>query len=103
MYLQMKGRNLSRDEIESQFHGEARLQIALSKMEGYQPNKKAARFNTIVEVAIRYGRCSLPFSLYAACCGLIEAVEACCEGIPEMYIEGEGPLSLCGEWMLVVE
>lgn len=87
-------------KLERRMHGEARLRVHLAKMDGFSFDKKVLRFNDIVDVAFRYGRCGGSFSEAAAWGGLQEAIEACSPDFPEMYAP-QSVLSLCPEWMLV--
>ena len=81
-----------------QMHGEARLQIALAKMEGHQIDKKICRFNDIVQCATRCGMCGEIFDTDASVSGLREAIDACIIGDP-MHT-GCGPSEIIPEWMI---
>jgi hypothetical protein len=67
-----------------QIHGEARLQVALAKMEGHKFDKALTRWNDIVETAEFYNN---PRD------GLTEAIECCIIG-NVMHVPGRGPLTM---------
>lgn len=67
-----------------QLHGEARLQVALGKMEKFAFDKSLTRWNDIVETALFY---------HDRRAGLIEAIECCIIG-HDMHVPGRGPLTM---------
>ena len=86
------------EALREEFHGAARVQISLAKMDGKEVDKKVCRFNDIVETAIRYGMCSEPFSESAARAGLTDAIDCCV--INDPMHTGDTPLSLVPDWMI---
>ncbi len=92
--------NASRiDALKLRLHGEARLQLSLAKMEGLRIDKKIARFNEIVETALRYGHCGVEFSEHVVLSGLMDAIDCCIVGDP-MHTPGQSCCSLVENWML---
>lgn len=85
-----------------QLCGEARLQVALAKMQGCKFDKSITRYNDIAQTAIRYAAClghEVLDRRDIARTGLLEAVESCIIG-SDFYIPGKGPLSLVPDWMI---
>lgn len=81
-------------------HGLARLHLALAKMDGHQIDKRAARFNSIVEEALKYGRMAKDgFSADLAFAGLGDCLDACIIGDP-MHVPGKGVCGIVYDWML---
>lgn len=85
--------------IRERLHAELRRRLALVREDGCEIDKRLCRFNDMVEAAIRYGRCSDPFSESAALAGLQEAIDCCIVGDP-MHYRGGSCLGLVGDWML---
>lgn len=96
---------MTREELTERLHGEARLDVALGRMNGRVYDKKQLRFNEIVQTALDYTDCGSPARVEVAFAGMREAIDACAptrfDGTPnEMYVEGGSVRSLVQPWML---
>lgn len=73
--------------LKDELQGMAALHVTLAKMDGYDVDKKAARFSAMAGYMMFAGGCSAPFSEKAARASLSDAVLSACRGDP-MHVEG---------------
>ena len=69
-------------QLRERMQGEARLQIALARMDGHKVDKKICRYNDIVDCAMDYGYLGCEFNLGAAWGGFRDAIDSCIIGDP---------------------
>lgn len=86
--------------LAEKMHVRARKLISEHEQNGKKIDKKQCRYNDIVETAMLYGFCAVPFSESAAWDGLKEAVSACVIGDP-MHVPGGSVTCLVPNWMVL--
>lgn len=92
----------SQAELRDELQGMAALHTRLAKMDGYEIDKAAARFSAMADYMMQAGRCSAPFSEYAARTSLEEAVSTAIRGDP-MNIPGQPFDASATAWMEATE